>query len=426
MKSSWRANDIMWGRLDGISQLLQCVATPERVRVLESRGYDFPAAVAGFDLQAMFPNSKPELVRALQQDLSQLPVYAREHLTQPREDGVFSRFEQFQDCLIRAAQSEIVEQEIPRVMDMAIQQQIRWNQYKRVPDSGPPFRPDTQSWTVGSRKIDRAVLSVAGSQLVKMREHPEPGQWTEFLVKGYYGVATESLSDGIPKPVVLEIATQSALVLQNCITGVTGMKRADAIRANSLFRFGVSYPLRAVYGFAVFQRSAPEFARSISVAILALSVAALAAGIAWWPDLIHTRGNYHLMPFLILIVAPVLALLAQISIYGRLRSFRLWLLAAAVVFLATLGMIDAGMIGGKSPGVGALSDAINWLHRHSASIWIGAAAAFIGTIPFRALWREIQVRLYDWRHRRAARKVAPKPVAQPLPQRAEAAEAGRE
>jgi hypothetical protein len=278
MKSSWRANDIMWGRLDGVSQLLQCIVTPERVRALNSRGYAFAAAVTGFKLQSMFPNTKPEVLQALQQDLAQLPVYAEEHFTEPREDGVSSRFEQFQERLIKAAQGEIVEQEIPRVMQMAIQQQIGWNQYK-VTNWFPPFRPDSQSWGVGLRQIDQAILSVAQGQLTRMEQNPQPRQWTSFLVNEQYKVAAESLSEGIPKPIALEIATQSTLVLQNCLTGVTGTKRADAIRSNPLFRFGLSYPLRAAYGFAVFQRTAPEFARSASVALLALCVGALAAGV---------------------------------------------------------------------------------------------------------------------------------------------------
>jgi patatin-related protein len=414
MKSSWRANDIMWGRLDGISQLLQCVLTPERVRALDALHYNFAAAVAGFDLKCLFPNTGAEVIEDLKRDLTQLPVYAQEHFTQPRADGTFSRFEEFQNRLIRAAQSEIVEQEIPGVMKMAIQQQIQWNQYK-VANGGAPFLPDSQSWQVGLRQIDQAVLSVAQGQLSKIEQNPEPGQWTRFLLNGNYKVATESLSGGIPKPVALEIATQSTLVLQNCLTGVAGMKRADAIRSNPVFRFGLSYPLRAAYGFAVFQRTAPEFARSASAALVVLCVAALAAGIAWWGKLIHTGTDYNLTPFVILIVAPVLALLAQTFVYGQIRSLRVWLLAPLGAFLAALGMVNAGIITGAQVGTGWLGSVVYWLNEYRAPIWIGTGAALVASIPFRAVRRQIEVWLYDRRRRRAHQQLTPKPVTQKQP-----------
>src|SRR5947209_10705823 len=37
-KSSWRANDWMWGRIDGVGWLLQCLLDPQRLRVLRELG----------------------------------------------------------------------------------------------------------------------------------------------------------------------------------------------------------------------------------------------------------------------------------------------------------------------------------------------------------------------------------------------------
>lgn len=398
MKSSWRANDIMWGRLDGISQLVQCIVTPERILSLRDNGYDAWAALASSDLMAkLFPNTPAGDLQQLEEDLKALPALAQEHFDLPREAGVFSRFEAFQDRFIRAAQTEILEEEIPQVLQMAIDQQIDWNQYS-VHDRTTPFRAGSQSWEVGVRQIDPAVLSVARRRLVEMSANSSPGQWTEFLASGEYQVAAESLANGVPKPVLLEIAAHSALVLENCLTGVAGMKKSDAIRSNPLFRLGVHSPLRAIYDFAVFQRTAPEFARSISVAVLALSLAALTAGIVWWNQLIHVNGTYNLRAFGLLMVAPVVALLVQTFAYGRLRSASLILLLPIAAGLAALGMMNAGILHFDPNDARWFVVALHWLQAQSAPIWTGAGAALLTAIPFRALRGEIRAWLYDRRH----------------------------
>jgi predicted acylesterase/phospholipase RssA len=392
LKQSWRANDLMWGRLDALSQLVQCIVTPERVDKLKARGYDASQWLGEFDLRELFPNSGAEVLQQIGEDLRNLHVYAAEHIRESRAPETPSRFEQFQERLVRAAQSELLETEVPNVMQMAIDQQVLWNQYN-LSSRPNPFRAEDQRWTTGVRQIDPAVLSLARDQLAQIKAQPQPGIWTSFFESGKYAIAAESPGSGIPKPILLEIATRSALVLQNCMAGVVGVKTADGMKSNAFFRFAVGYPLRATYGFAMFQRTAPEFARSFSVAALLLPVLMLLVAVVWrQPILYSSNTGLNWVTIWWFILVPTLVLLAQVFFYGLVRPLTMAFLVPLLGLLVTLGLIDADVVDWQKSG-GRVGQMLSFMAAHSTAIWVGAGTALIVAIPFRVLGRELEMYL---------------------------------
>jgi patatin-related protein len=395
LKRSWRANDLMWGRLDALCQIVQCIVTPERLDKLKARGYDASLWLGEFDLQKLFPNSSTEMVQQIEMDLRNLHVYAGEHVRETRPAETPSRFEQFQERFVRAAQSELLETEIPRVMQMAIDQQVLWNQYN-LSSRPNPFRAADQRWTTGVRQIDSAVLSLAHDKLAQLKAKPEPGNWTRFFESGDYAIAAESPGSGIPKPVLLEMATRSVLVLQNCMAGVLGAKTADKMKSNAFFRFGVGYPLRATYGFAMFQRTAPEFARSASVAAFLVPALMLVVAIVWRQPLLYSsdsgKTELHWVAIQWLALLPILILLAQVFLYGLVRRLTIALLVPLFGLLVTLGLIKANMVHWQEGG-GWAGDILSFLTAHSTAVWVGVGTAMIVAIPFRALRPELEIYL---------------------------------
>ena len=393
LKRSWRANDLMWGRLDALCQIVQCIVTPERVAKLKARGYDASKWLDEFDLEGLFPSSSAAVVQQIRDDLNNLPNYAGEHIRDSRQPGTLSRFEEFQERFVRAAQSELLETEIPNVMQMAIDQQVLWNQYNLSSQSNP-FRADDQRWTTGVRQIDPAILSLARDQLAQITTQPEPGIWTRFFDSGKYAIATESPGSGIPKTILLEMTARSALVLQNCMNGIVGERMADKIKSNALFRFGVGFPLRTTYGFAMFQRTAPEFARSASVAALIVPLLILFVAIFWRQPLLYSSAtglNWTAIWWLVLL--PALALLGQVFLYGLARRLTLLLLVPLFGLLVTLRLISANLVDWQN-GRGWVSHVLSFLTAHSAAIWIGVGTALVMEIPFRALRREFEMYLH--------------------------------
>jgi hypothetical protein len=289
---------------------------------------------------------------------------------------------------------------------MAIDQQVLWNQYN-LSSRPNPFRAADQRWTTGVRQIDSAVLSIAHDKLAQLNAKPEPGTWTRFFESGDYAIAAESPGNGIPKPVLLEMATRSALVLQNCMVGVLGAKTADKMKSNAFFRFGIGYPLRATYGFAMFQRTAPEFARSASVAAFLVPALILVIAIVWRQPLLYSgdppKTTLHWVAIQWLALLPILLLLAQVFVYGLVRRLTIALLVPLFALLGTLVLIEAHIVHWQEGG-GWAGGILSFLTAHGTAVLVGVGTAMIAAIPFRALRSEFRIWIRDRRIERRKSK----------------------
>jgi patatin-related protein len=251
LKRSWRSNDIMWGRLDAVSQLLECLLPVDTLLEIPTE------ALRALDLERTFPTAAHEDLQRLAARLQELATTRAPAAAQA-----------FLEEVIDVAQGEILHEEVPRVIQDAIDQQREWNSYSLAPS--PPRLPyDVRSgrWTIGVRQLDRAIVDYASSQLLGAREQ-RPSVWPRFFRTAPYRVGEEEFPGDIPAPVLLEIGARLALVLRTCILGVFPEAMRTKIAGNALYRFGLDYPLRLLYAIARFQRSAPEFAR-VMVAIFA-------------------------------------------------------------------------------------------------------------------------------------------------------------
>jgi patatin-related protein len=125
-KKSWRANDILWGRLDGLNRLVDCLLTRETVqsfRKFKQRNKHIKNSQL---VEEALPNATPEESQAIVNILDKLSV------------GVKLTDEEFQDFLERivlAGQRTILATDLKNVLNDTIEEQFSWNQQLGIPDS---------------------------------------------------------------------------------------------------------------------------------------------------------------------------------------------------------------------------------------------------------------------------------------------------
>ena len=297
LKRSWRANDIMWGRLDAACQLSQCLITPERMRHLSAA--DLKPALDR-DLPQLFPHSPAADLDKIKGEIGNLSGYV--------DAGNQAAFQNFLQLVILAAQREIVNEEVPTVLDAAIRQQADWNQY----DLGtkPVLRPwsPKQGWTTGVRQLDRAVTTYAAARLTQ--DKSGSADWAQYFGQDYT-VGRENWKADIPKPILLEIVITMALVLHNCLLGVAG-PLAPKIRSSLVYKMVLDWPLRTGYHLIRLQRNAPEYVRLAFAALAAACISLLAVDVV-----LLLMGSQYRRPPLLWIGAPA-GLLVLLFLLGML------------------------------------------------------------------------------------------------------------
>ena len=263
LKSSWRANDLMWGRLDGACQIIRCVAGCEQLRKPD------PVERTSIlqSIEARCPNSSVA-DRASFGDL--LADFADAPRNSPAEKDAYSAL---LPALISLVQREILEEEVPKVVEASIAQQGAWNQYDLPAEISKETKRKTHRknlsfhWLAGRHQIDKVLTIYAAVRFTEESSNPgtSPGRWVRYF-EGNYDMRDETWQGGIPKPVLVEIVTTMLLVMRQCLLGIA---KGRASSLSSLLGFG-SWPLRLAYSLARLQRLAPEYLWNAVVAILVL------------------------------------------------------------------------------------------------------------------------------------------------------------
>ena len=116
-KSSWRSNDLLWGRIDGVSQLLDILLDAERLeRLAQPLLLENLRAVLGdnaekWDLSGIFPHSSPR-------QLAVLSNWLRELSEGNKSDALAAlRGDALLEAWAHAAQLEVLAEELPQVFE---------------------------------------------------------------------------------------------------------------------------------------------------------------------------------------------------------------------------------------------------------------------------------------------------------------------
>jgi patatin-related protein len=341
-KRSWRSNDILWGRLDGMCQITESLLTKKRLeemaaspawrQTMRDRLYEGDggpqARRNALDPATLFPNAGFETHRTLRKWLDELA-------SEDQWQGALDRFDDVLTPLIEAAQLEVVQEELPRVAMDAIREQAEWNQYQRG-KNGDPRSSMTSTKEASSRRVDPpwifqptpgstdpfvAVMASeerARSFMKTLAVTSEAAMRPRDTVLGKffrsrYRVGSEELTRDIPTTVLMEILATALLVFRNCILHVLG-PQADRIRRNPIYFWCVTVPLQVFYWMAVVFRRSPGGTRSAFLVVLSAWVLAIVYAIFFREVLVWNGAKWNLQGIIWFLAVPTLFAILTITV----------------------------------------------------------------------------------------------------------------
>jgi patatin-related protein len=129
-KRSWRSNDILWGRLDAISELTEAIVTRERMERIAERPYLRHKVRDRFTdpaiMQALFPHSSPDCVNEIHNWIVSL---LDDDVEEAKRNIRAESFDEKLGLLTQMAQLEILLEGLPMVIGDAALEQAEWNRF---------------------------------------------------------------------------------------------------------------------------------------------------------------------------------------------------------------------------------------------------------------------------------------------------------
>ncbi len=248
-KKSWRSNDILWGRLDGLNRLIEALVTSTSVQrfpeFLKRQG-DYPEDPEDFEtfkanyleylVNESLPEAQPETRQKIISNLTRLA--SPTGLTERRRQAIVT---ELVENLVLEGHREILRTDLQNVLQDAISEQLAWNQQRVEPEqsgtNAPPQAASLPKYQPVVGYFDRPVSALAAGKLAEeaLTELTCNGQQRqEEFFRDKYDVGRETVLEGIPNVVLANIATRFGLIFRNIVLTTLG----DRAR---LFRRTLSY-----------------------------------------------------------------------------------------------------------------------------------------------------------------------------------------
>ncbi len=242
-KKSWRSNDILWGRLDGLNRIVEALITTESVQRFpeflkrqareqncQENGEEFEVfkeKYIEFLVKESLPNSQP---------LDRLKIidYLRKlaNPTQFTTEQLQNLLKDFLDDLVREGHREILSTDLQNVIADEIDEQLNWNR-QRVDLTKPNQKP---KYLPVAGYFDRSVSALAAGTLAKEAIEDlvrTPGGTEDYFLKTYK-VGEESVLDSVPTVVLANLSTRFGLILRNVVLTTLG-DRSKRLRRSVIY-----------------------------------------------------------------------------------------------------------------------------------------------------------------------------------------------
>lgn len=265
-KKSWRSNDILWGRLDGLNRIFEALLTPESVKkfpqFLERQGncrrgtLEFEAFTDNY-LEFLLDESLPNI---LETERTQIISYLRK-LAYP-EKLTEQQLKLTIDGLLRTVVLEghrkIVNTDLTNVLQDEIAEQLNWNRQRINPNSSTrnpgklanDEEEERPQYQPVPGYFDRNVSALAASRLAEEAIINLSQGNSERFFREKYNVGQETVLDSIPRIILANISTQFALILRNIVLTTLG-KRSSILRKSLTYNI-FDKSLQLFYGWLQF------------------------------------------------------------------------------------------------------------------------------------------------------------------------------
>ena len=274
-KKTWRANDIMIGRLDAVCQLLECLLT----RVALARAAHSPNLTAADMIRYGIESSAAAGLA------SEINAYLAKATAASDED-----WSRLIDVLVEASHQEILEQEWPNVTRSALDQEYAWGQYdSRDTPPDEPYCARNRKWIRGKQRPDRILVGLAGKALAA---GATPG-FTPGELAGH------SFAEEIPEPVLTELTLRGSLRAARSVVASAPSERARLVlEKNPLYEWVAGRIIPALYDWTRMRRTKPDLVIVLNTIVpsAALTLFALRVLFIIFPEL---NVHWHVWSWMI-------------------------------------------------------------------------------------------------------------------------------
>ena len=336
-KRTWRSNDIMWGRLDGVCELVETLLTAPaltdamndsevRQRARETL---LPSNGSASPIEEWFKDSSEAAVQKIKswvENVTDPDPWTRTQALESFYTDSIPPGESMRDLLIEMAQFRIMHECLPHIFEDSIKEQAEWKQVRKQGAENPA----KLRWLGTDVDLDSTALNaiavLGGRKLLEELEAGRPTQGSpkeSRLGKVFNELqagSEEVWGGGVPFLVLAEIALKSLLVLRGCIIGSFSEQTGKRIRGSTFYQWGFDLPLRGLYGAVSFFRTAPALQQAILAGATVFSLLALFVGLHWRDAIIRPGGNFSILWFAVFIVAPLAWLTSCVYQLSRGRS----------------------------------------------------------------------------------------------------------
>jgi patatin-related protein len=305
LKRSWRSNDILWGRLDGLRHIVLALATKEsieRVRGDNVVRQRVGQCLGGIDgllrlVKEVFPQSPDSSHVQLASFLGSILQISPVPFDQSQLDTNLN-------LLVEMGQLEIIGEEIQGVFRDASTQQIEWNRFlppprsqtptPPAPESASPAPPAGRTFVAPAAFLDPALIGLQiETTLTQVTQQWNQGIAAASSPKGTplgryfendYNVAGEGLERGIPPLILAGYLTRLTLILDACLLGSVPPGTRTKIAGSPIYRLAVRLPLRISHGLVRLWLREP---RTIALVLTTAFFASLTALVCFGLGLSH-------------------------------------------------------------------------------------------------------------------------------------------
>ena len=267
LKRSWRSNDILWGRMDGLRHIVISLLAPDEIDKLrkdEQLKLKISAnlkAMGGMCklIREVFPDSPLQSQQQLADFFEQLLSPGDEPLGGDKE-AQKAILRKNLNLLVEMGQLEVLYDELPEVLRDAAAQQSEWNSFQRRATRAAPPNSRTADRDPGFLSpvgyVDPSLVAFyAESELTALtaewKRNAASGPKSTPIGKYFeqnYQIANEGVERGLPPLVAAQYVTHSALVANNCVLGALKRPLRDRVTSNPIYKLGVRLPLRLSHG----------------------------------------------------------------------------------------------------------------------------------------------------------------------------------
>jgi len=249
-KKSWRSNDILWGRLDGLNRIVEALVTRESLKnfptflARETRKYD---CTVDEYLERLLRDCFPDASTNTHQKLkAHLHLLADSNLSDAAMQIIL-------DDLVLEGHRSILMTDLELVIEDEISEQLTWNR-QRV----KPTAPDNQerllaqlgdeppSYQPVPGYFEKTVNTLAAGKLAKDAIASFSPQAKEEFFRNQYRIGKESVLKDIPGIVLANLATRAGLIVRDIMITTLGKRRAKQLQGLLSYQF-VNKSLQLVY-----------------------------------------------------------------------------------------------------------------------------------------------------------------------------------